>query len=87
MSIRFLLFLSCDLVSSKIGCSFYLGIDSIFRKIGCDRRKMEHLLQSHEGVTEENMLKYLGIIEERTNELLMAQAAIHAKVIEKCLIR
>ncbi|CAF3580385.1 unnamed protein product [Rotaria socialis] len=55
------------------------GIDSIFRKIGCDRRQIESLLQSHEGVTEENMLRYLGIIEERTNELLMAQAATHAK--------
>ncbi|CAM4792915.1 unnamed protein product [Rotaria magnacalcarata] len=55
------------------------GIDSLFRKIGCDRRQIESLLQSHEGVTEENMLRYLGIIEERTNELLMAQAAIYAK--------
>jgi hypothetical protein len=26
------------------------------------------------------MLRYLGIIEERTNELLTAQATIHAKV-------
>ncbi|CAF4586771.1 unnamed protein product, partial [Rotaria magnacalcarata] len=43
------------------------------------RRQIESLLQSHEGVTEENMLRYLGIIEERTNELLMAQAAIYAK--------
>jgi hypothetical protein len=37
-------------------------------------------LQSHEGVTEDNMLRYLGIIEERTNELLTAQATINAKV-------
>ncbi|CAF4544001.1 unnamed protein product [Rotaria sp. Silwood1] len=55
------------------------GIDSIFKKIGCDRRQIDHLLQSHEGVTEDNMLRYLGTIEERTNELLMAQATMNAK--------
>jgi len=31
------------------------------------------------------MLKYLGIIEERTNELLTAQATIHAKVKKKSI--
>ncbi|CAF4165116.1 unnamed protein product, partial [Rotaria sp. Silwood2] len=55
------------------------GIDSLFKKIGCDRRQIDNLLQSHEGVTEDNMLRYLGIIEERTNELLTAQATINAK--------
>ncbi|CAF0993638.1 unnamed protein product [Adineta steineri] len=55
------------------------GVDSLFKKIGCDRRQIDHLLQSHEGVTEDNILRYLGIIEERTNELLTAQAAIAAK--------
>jgi hypothetical protein len=62
-----------------------LGIDSLFKKIGCDRRQIEHLLQSHEGVTEDNMLRYLGIIEERTNELLTAQATISAKVENKSI--
>ena len=57
-----------------------IGIDSLFKKIGCDRRQIDHLLQSHDGVTEDNMLRYLGIIEERTNELLTAQATITAKV-------
>jgi hypothetical protein len=58
----------------------FIGINSLFKKIGCDRRQIDHLLQSHEGVTEDNMLRYLGIIEERTNELLTAQATINAKV-------
>ncbi len=64
---------------------FISGIDSLFKKIGCDRRQIEHLLQSHEGVTEDNMLRYLGIIEERTNELLIAQATISAKVEHKLI--
>ncbi|CAF1645777.1 unnamed protein product, partial [Adineta ricciae] len=55
------------------------GVDSLFKKIGCDRRQIDSSLQSHEGVTEENISKYLGIIEERTNELLTAQAMINAK--------
>ena len=59
----------------------FVGIQSLFKKIGCDRQQIDHLLQSHEGVTEENMLKYMGIIEERANELLTAQATIQAKVI------
>ncbi|CAF4900114.1 unnamed protein product, partial [Rotaria magnacalcarata] len=54
-------------------------VDSLFKKIGCDRRQIENLLQSHDGVTEDNVLRYLGIIEERTNELLTAQATINAK--------
>ena len=59
---------------------FCQGIDSLFKKIGCDRRQIDHLLQSHDGVTEDNILRYLGIIEERTNELLSAQATMNAKV-------
>lgn len=60
--------------------SFEIGVDSLFKKIGCDRRQLDSSLQSHEGVTEDNISKYLGIIEERTNELLTAQAMINAKV-------
>jgi hypothetical protein len=65
---------TCDTVS------LVLGIDSLFKKIGCDRGQIDHMLQSHEGVTEDNILRYFGIIEERTNELLTAQAVIAAKV-------
>ena len=59
------------------------GIDSLFNKAGCDRQQVEHLLHSHEGVTEDNLLRYLGIVEERINELLTAQATILAKVLRR----
>ena len=52
----------------------------MFKKVGCDRTQIDHLLQNHRGVSEENILRHLGIIEQRTNELLMAQAIIQAKV-------
>jgi septal ring factor EnvC (AmiA/AmiB activator) len=46
-----------------------LGVRSIYNRIGCDHEGLTNLLGTH-GVTESNMLQYLGIIEQRTNELL-----------------
>ena len=62
-------------------CLAVSGIGSLFNKAGCDRQQIDHLLHSQEGVTEDNMLRYLGIVEERINELLTAQATILAKVL------
>ncbi|KAJ1484067.1 hypothetical protein T484DRAFT_2021272 [Baffinella frigidus] len=45
------------------------GIQSIFSKIGCDKSALSDMLGTT-GVTESNMMQYLGIIEQRTNELL-----------------
>ncbi|KXJ14271.1 coiled-coil domain-containing protein 63 [Exaiptasia diaphana] len=46
------------------------GIDSLFSKINCDKSAIENLLGSKEGITDNNMMQFLGIIEQRTNELL-----------------
>lgn len=45
------------------------GIQSIFEKIGCSSDGIGDLL-GNGGVTEANMMQYLGVIEQRTNELL-----------------
>lgn len=45
------------------------GIQSIFNKIECDKSALSDMLGTT-GVTESNMMQYLGIIEQRTNELL-----------------
>jgi len=45
------------------------GIESIFKLIGCDDSAMNELL-GNAGVTESNMMQYLGIIEQRVNSLL-----------------
>lgn len=58
-----------------------LGIDSVFSKIGCDSTAITELLGGHAGVTESNLLQYLGLIEQRTNELLQLQAFLQAKVL------
>ena len=57
-----------------------IGIDSLFSKIGCDGSSITELLGGHAGVTENTVLQFLGIVEQRTNELLQLQAFIHAKV-------
>lgn len=56
------------------------GIESLFKKINCDRSQIDVLLLSKEGVTEMNMQQYLGIIDSRTDELLKWQAILAAKV-------
>jgi hypothetical protein len=45
------------------------GIQSIFAKIGCDKSALSETLGST-GVTESNMMQYLGVIEQRCNELM-----------------
>eukprot|EP00898_Chlorokybus_atmophyticus_P003124 jgi/Chlat1/3812/Chrsp26S04049 len=44
------------------------GIASTFQRIGCSKDASKELLG--EGVTETNLMQYLGVIEQRTNELL-----------------
>jgi len=54
------------------------GIQSIFNKIGCNTPANMEML-GNEGVTEANMMQYLGIIEQRTNEILQLYAATQAR--------
>ena len=49
------------------------GIFSIFNKIGCASLTNKDLMES--GINQANMMQYLGIIEQRTNELLQIYAA------------
>ena len=49
------------------------SIADIFVKIGCDSPAVRELL-GDEGVTENNIMSYLGIMEQRTNELLQMNA-------------
>lgn len=58
----------------KIQDQLRAGIESLFSKINCDRSAIDDMLGSTQGVTDQNMLQYLGIIEERTNQLLLTQA-------------
>ncbi|XP_064642414.1 coiled-coil domain-containing protein 63-like [Lineus longissimus] len=59
------------------------GIESLFKKINCDRAAIDDMLGAQQGVTDNNMIQYLGIIEQRTNELLGIQTYMTAKDYEK----
>ncbi|XP_002733759.1 coiled-coil domain-containing protein 63-like [Saccoglossus kowalevskii] len=67
----------------KLVNKFIEGIDSLFTKINCDRSTINDMLGSAAGVQDENMMMYLGIIEQKTNELLSVQAYIQAKDIDR----
>ena len=45
------------------------AIENLFRKIRCDTQGNTEILGT-QGVTDSNMMKYLGIIEQRANEIL-----------------
>ena len=49
------------------------GIASIFSKLGCHKMSSADVL-GESGVTDSNMMQYLGIIEQRTNEILQMYA-------------
>ena len=53
----------------------------MFNKIGCSKAEIEELLGSAAGVTDNNIILYLSIIEQRTNELLQIQHYLQHKVI------
>ncbi|GMH89161.1 hypothetical protein TL16_g11371 [Triparma laevis f. inornata] len=49
------------------------GIHSIFSRLGCAGSNLEEML-GNQGVTESNMMQYLGIIEQKTSEILQLYA-------------
>lgn len=55
-----------------------IGIQSIFDRIGCNNESVQEMLGTH-GVTESNMMQYLGIIEQRTNEILQMYSSCQTK--------
>ncbi|KAK2148881.1 hypothetical protein LSH36_477g01000 [Paralvinella palmiformis] len=64
---------------SKILDQLRAGIESLFNKTNCDSSSIDDMLGSKQGVTNQNMIQYLGIIEEKTNQLLLAQTYLANK--------
>ena len=52
------------------------GISSIFEQAGCGTPAVLSLL-GEGGVSEANMMQYLGILEQRTNEILQVRGMEH----------
>jgi len=56
---------------------FYVaGVNALFTKTGCDRSAIDNMLNADEGVTDHNLMQYLGLVEERTNQLLLTRAFV-----------
>uniref|UniRef100_A0A3Q0RUS3 Outer dynein arm docking complex subunit 1 n=1 Tax=Amphilophus citrinellus TaxID=61819 RepID=A0A3Q0RUS3_AMPCI len=57
------------------------GVNRLFCKIECGHSVIEDVLGSSTGITENNIMSYLGLLEQKTNELLTVQAFLNTKVI------
>lgn len=57
-----------------------VGVNSVFHKMDCDRSVVEDLLGSSSGIRENNIMTYLGLVEQRTNQLLTMQAFLNSRV-------
>ncbi|XP_035518168.1 coiled-coil domain-containing protein 114 [Morone saxatilis] len=59
------------------------GVNSIFSKMECDRSVIEDALGSSTGISDNNIMSYLGLVEQKTNEMLTIQAFLNSKDLEK----
>uniref|UniRef100_A0A8C5PIX3 ODAD1 central coiled coil region domain-containing protein n=1 Tax=Leptobrachium leishanense TaxID=445787 RepID=A0A8C5PIX3_9ANUR len=59
------------------------GIDSVFKKINCDRSILDEMLGSSSSIRETNIMQYLGLIEQKTNEILAIQSFLDSKNYDK----
>lgn len=56
------------------------GVGGLFSKIGCNAAGVEELLGGQQGITNNNIMLHLGIIEQRANDLLRIQQYLQNKV-------
>ncbi|XP_033642648.1 coiled-coil domain-containing protein 63-like [Asterias rubens] len=64
---------------NKILDQLKAGVESLFSKTSCDRSTINDMLGSAAGVTDETIMQYLGLIEQRTNELLAVSMYVDTK--------
>ncbi|CAL8338805.1 unnamed protein product [Lota lota] len=68
---------------SKILDQIKTGVNRIFSKMDGDRSVIDDLLGSTAGINENNMMTYLGLVEQKTNELVAMQAFLRSKDTDK----
>jgi coiled-coil domain-containing protein 63/114 len=51
------------------------GIESLFNKVGCDKSEISVIL-GNANISDANVMQFLGMIEQRTNELLQTQTLL-----------
>ncbi|XP_041836702.1 coiled-coil domain-containing protein 114 [Melanotaenia boesemani] len=70
-------------IISKILDEIKTGVNSIVSKMECDRSVIEDKLGSSTGITDNNIMSYLGLVEQKTDRLLTIQAFLNSKDVEK----
>ena len=55
-------------------------MEALFARIGCDPRPIRDMLGGDVGVTNKNIMVYMGLIEHRTTELLNMLHYVRLKV-------
>jgi len=55
-------------------------VSSMFQRMGCDPRPILEMLGNEAGISTKNLMMYLGLIEQRTTELLSIITFMHSKV-------
>ncbi|CAL8339946.1 unnamed protein product [Merluccius merluccius] len=68
---------------SKILDQVKTGVNSIFFKMDGDHLARDDLLGSTAGISENNIMTYLGLVEQKTNEMVAMQAFLRSKDIDK----
>ncbi|XP_062401052.1 coiled-coil domain-containing protein 114 [Sardina pilchardus] len=68
---------------SKILDQIKTGVNNLFQKIDCDSAVLEDLLGSSSGIRDNNIMTYLGQVEQRANELLTVQAYVNSKDLDQ----
>lgn len=58
------------------------GIVTVFKEIHCDKSVLSQALGDNSRVNEDNILQYLSLIEEKTNELLQVHSYLQLKEFE-----
>ncbi len=59
-----------------------LGIESVFNKIRCDKTDISGQL-GNASINDANVMRYLGVVEQRTNELLQLQTLLDIQATQK----
>ena len=57
------------------------GVSNIFTKLECDQAVIEDILDTSAGINDTNIMSYLSLIEQKTNELLTVRAYLQSKVL------
>lgn len=58
------------------------GIEKVFNEINCDKSVLSKALGDNDKVTNENIMQYLSLIENKTNDLLQVHAYLQLKELE-----